>query len=98
MAIRNIREQGDSVLNKTCKEITAMTPRLRDLIEDMLDTMYEANGVGLAAPQVGILKQMVFTHLLLLVGVPMVLGLMDKFLHQMGQQFIGQMLVVVQLQ
>ena len=59
MAIRNIREQGDSVLNKTCKEITAMTPRLRDLIEDMLDTMYEANGVGLAAPQVGILKRVV---------------------------------------
>ena len=59
MAIRNIREQGDSVLNKTCKEITAMTPRLQDLIEDMLDTMYEANGVGLAAPQVGILKRLV---------------------------------------
>ena len=59
MAIRNIREQGDSVLNKTCKEITAMTPRLQDLIEDMLDTMYEANGVGLAAPQVGILKRVV---------------------------------------
>ena len=59
MAIRNIREQGDSVLNKTCKEITAMTPRLRDLIEDMLDTMYEANGVGLAAPQVGVLKRVV---------------------------------------
>ena len=59
MAIREIREQGDSVLNKTCKEITAMTPRLRDLIEDMLDTMYEANGVGLAAPQVGILKRIV---------------------------------------
>ena len=59
MAIRNIREQGDSVLNKTCKEITAMTPRLQDLIEDMLDTMYEANGVGLADPQVGILKRVV---------------------------------------
>ena len=41
MAIRNIREQGDSVLNKTCKEITAMTPRLQDLIEDMLDTLWE---------------------------------------------------------
>ncbi len=59
MAIRNIREIGDEVLNKKCKEVTEMTPRIRDLIEDMLDTMYEANGVGLAAPQVGILKRIV---------------------------------------
>lgn len=59
MAIRNIREIGDEVLNKTCKEVTEMTPRIRDLIEDMLETMYEANGVGLAAPQVGILKRIV---------------------------------------
>lgn len=59
MAIRNIREYGDEVLEKTCKEIKEMTPRLRELIEDMLDTMYEANGVGLAAPQVGVLKRVV---------------------------------------
>lgn len=59
MAIRNIREYGDPVLNKVCKEVTEMTDRTRDLIEDMLDTMYEANGVGLAAPQVGILKRIV---------------------------------------
>lgn len=59
MAIRNIREYGDDVLNKTCKEVTEMTPRIRELIEDMLETMYEANGVGLAAPQVGILKRIV---------------------------------------
>ena len=59
MALRNIREMGDSVLNKPCKEIKEMTPRLRDLIEDMIDTMYEANGVGLAAPQVGVLKRVV---------------------------------------
>ncbi len=59
MAIRNIREYGDEVLNKKCKEVTEITPRIRDLIEDMLDTMYEANGVGLAAPQVGILKRIV---------------------------------------
>lgn len=59
MAIRNIREIGDEVLTKKCKEVTEMTPRIRDLIEDMLDTMYEANGVGLAAPQVGILKRIV---------------------------------------
>ena len=59
MAIRNIRTLGDSVLTKECKPITEMTPKLATLIEDMLDTMYEANGVGLAAPQVGILKRIV---------------------------------------
>lgn len=59
MAIRNIREIGDEVLTKKCKEVTAMTERTRELIEDMLETMYEANGVGLAAPQVGILKRIV---------------------------------------
>lgn len=59
MAIRNIREMGEEVLTKKCKMVTEMTPRTRELIEDMLDTMYEANGVGLAAPQVGILKRIV---------------------------------------
>ena len=59
MAIRNIREYGDEVLNKNCKEVKEITPRLKELIEDMLDTMYEANGVGLAAPQVGVLKRIV---------------------------------------
>ncbi len=59
MAIRNIREYGDEVLTKPCKEVTEMTPRIRELIEDMLETMYEANGVGLAAPQVGVLKRIV---------------------------------------
>ena len=59
MAIRNIREIGDEVLTKKCKEVKEMTPRLKELIGDMLDTMYEANGVGLAAPQVGILKRLV---------------------------------------
>ena len=59
MAIRNIREYGDEVLTKTCKEVKEMTPRTKELIEDMLETMYDANGVGLAAPQVGILKRIV---------------------------------------
>jgi len=59
MAIRNIREIGEEVLNKKCKEVTEMTPRTKELIEDMLETMYESNGVGLAAPQVGILKRIV---------------------------------------
>ncbi len=59
MALRKIREIGDEVLRKECKEVTSMTLRTRILIEDMLDTMYEAQGVGLAAPQVGVLKKIV---------------------------------------
>ena len=59
MAIRTIREMGDDVLTKVCKEVPKMTLRTRILIEDMLDTMYQAAGVGLAAPQVGILKRIV---------------------------------------
>ena len=59
MAIRNIREMGDPVLNKTCKPVTEVTERIAELIEDMFETMYETNGVGLAAPQVGILKRLV---------------------------------------
>lgn len=58
MALRTIREMGDEVLTKKCREIKEVTPRIRQLIEDMLETMYEANGVGLAAPQVGVLKRL----------------------------------------
>lgn len=57
MALREIRKQGDPILNKECKPVKEMTPRIRELIEDMFETMYEGNGCGLAAPQVGILKQ-----------------------------------------
>lgn len=59
MAIRNIREIGEEVLTKKCKAVTEMTPRTAQLIDDMLETMYEANGVGLAASQVGVLKRIV---------------------------------------
>ena len=59
MALRNIRVQGDPVLNKICKPEKAVNGRTLELIDDMLETMYEANGVGLAAPQVGILKRIV---------------------------------------
>lgn len=59
MAIRKIREIGDEVLTKKCKEVTKISLRTRVLIEDMFDTMYEASGVGLAAPQVGVLKRIV---------------------------------------
>ena len=59
MALRTIRVEGDPVLGKVCREVTEVTPKIVTLIDDMLETMYEANGVGLAAPQVGILKRIV---------------------------------------
>ena len=59
MALRNIREIGDPILNQRAKEVREMTPNLRALIEDMVETMRHANGVGLAAPQVGVLKRLV---------------------------------------
>lgn len=57
MALRKIREMGEEVLTKHCKEVTKMNLRTKLLINDLFDTMYEAGGVGLAAPQVGILKR-----------------------------------------
>ena len=59
MAIRNIRLDGDDILRKICRPVAKMDDRTQTLIDDMFDTMYEANGVGLAAPQVGILKRVV---------------------------------------
>ena len=57
MALRNVRELGDPCLRKVCKEVKNINARTKILIDDMLDTMYEARGVGLAAPQVGILRR-----------------------------------------
>ncbi len=57
MAIRKIRTIGDPCLNKKCKPVVKITDATKELIEDMFDTMYEAEGVGLAAPQVGILRR-----------------------------------------
>ena len=59
MALRNIRIEGDEILSKKSKVIKEMTPRTDALIDDMLETMYDADGVGLAAVQVGILKRLV---------------------------------------
>ena len=59
MALRNIRILGDEILNKQAKEVTEMTPKIEELIDDMFVTMYDANGCGLAAPQVGIRKRIV---------------------------------------
>lgn len=59
MAIRMVREESEPILRKKCKEVKEITPKIIELLDDMADTMYNANGVGLAAPQVGMLKRMV---------------------------------------
>lgn len=59
MALRNIRITGDEILRKRSKEVKKITPRMLELIEDMKETMYDANGVGLAAVQVGVLRRIV---------------------------------------
>lgn len=59
MAIRNIRVMGDDILRKTSKPVKKITERTKIMIEDMLETMYETQGVGLAAPQIGVLKRIV---------------------------------------
>ena len=82
MALRTIRIQGDSVLEKRCREITEVTPKIEELIEDMLDTMYEANGVGLAAPQVGVLKRVVVID----IGEGPVIMINPEILETSGEQ------------
>lgn len=59
MAIRNIRKDGDEILRKISKPVEKMTPRLEELIDDMIETMKHADGVGLAAPQVGVLRRII---------------------------------------
>ncbi len=59
MALRTIRLLGDEILTKRCREVKTMNGRMLQLVDDMLETMYEANGVGLAAPQVGVLRRIV---------------------------------------
>ena len=59
MALLNIVKEGDPVLRKVCRPVTEITPRIRQLLDDMAETLEEANGAGLAAPQVGILRRIV---------------------------------------
>ncbi len=59
MAIRKIREEGDEILKKKSRPVEQIDERIQELIKDMLETMYKANGVGLAAVQVGVLKRVV---------------------------------------
>ena len=59
MALRNIVTQGDPILNKKCRPVTEFDEKLANLLDDMFETMHNANGVGLAGPQVGILRRVV---------------------------------------
>ncbi|MBQ3107368.1 MAG: peptide deformylase [Firmicutes bacterium] len=58
MALRNIVKEGDPILRKKCREVTEVNDHIRMILDDMLETMYESEGVGIAAPQVGILRRM----------------------------------------
>ena len=59
MALRNLRYEGDEILRKKSKEVSVVDDKIRTLLDDLVETMYENDGVGLAAPQVGILKRAV---------------------------------------
>ena len=82
MALRTIRLQGDPVLEKKCKEVKEITPKIEELIDDMLETMCEANGVGLAAPQVGVLKRLVVID----IGEGPVIMINPEILETSGEQ------------
>ena len=87
MAIRNIRILGDPSLEKVCKEVKEVTPRIKELIEDMLETMYDANGVGLAAPQVGVLKRIVVIDV---TGEDPIVLINPRILETSGEQTGGE--------
>ena len=82
MALRTIRILGDPVLGKVCKEVKEVNDKITELIDDMLETMYEANGVGLAAPQVGILKRIVVMD----VGEEPIIMINPQILEASGEQ------------
>ena len=86
MAIRNIIELGDDILRKKCREVKEINDRTKELIDDMLETMYEANGVGLAAPQVGILKRIVVID----IGEGPVVLINPEILETSGEQTGGE--------
>ena len=87
MAIRNIRIMGDPILEKVCKEVKEVTPRIKELSEDMLETMYDANGVGLAAPQVGVLKRIVVIDV---TGEDPIVLINPRILETSGEQTGGE--------
>ncbi|MEG2441413.1 MAG: peptide deformylase [Acetivibrio sp.] len=89
MALRNIRTIGDPVLNKIAKPVLKMNEKIQTLIEDMLDTMYEEMGVGLAAPQVGILRRIVVIDITIEGDQPMIL-INPEMIETSGEQTGGE--------
>ena len=87
MAIREVREIGDPILEKACKEVKEVTDRTKELINDMFETMYETNGVGLAAPQVGILKRIVVIDC---TGEDLMVMINPKIIEMSGEQTGGE--------
>ena len=85
MAIRTIRTEGDEVLRKRAKEVAVVDDKIRSLVEDMIDTMYHAEGVGLAAPQVGILKRIAVIDVYDDTGVKVLIN--PKIIKEEGEQF-----------
>lgn len=85
MAIRTIRTEGDAVLRKRAREIEKVDQKTRDLVQDMIETMYQAEGVGLAAPQVGILKRIAVIDVYDDTGVKVLIN--PKIIKEEGEQF-----------
>jgi len=83
MAIRNIVKKGDDILKKRSKEVKEINERVLDLLDDMRDTLYESGGVGLAAPQVGVLKRIVVID----VGDGLIELINPRIIEQEGEQF-----------
>lgn len=86
MAIRNIRKDGDEILRKKSKEVDEINEKINILLKDMADTLYKANGVGLAAPQVGVLKRVVVID----VGDGLLELINPVFKSQTGQQCMAE--------
>jgi len=82
MAIRNIINESDPVLHKVCKPVTDFNQKLWDLLDDMAQTMYQADGVGLAAPQIGILRRIFVMD----VGDGLVEAINPEIIEQKGEQ------------
>jgi peptide deformylase len=82
MAIREVRTDGDEVLRKVSRPVTEMTPRIEQLIGDMIDTMYQYDGVGLAAPQVGVLRRVIVID----VGEGPMVFINPEIVEQSGEQ------------
>ncbi|MBO5564879.1 MAG: peptide deformylase [Lachnospiraceae bacterium] len=86
MALRNIREIGEDILEKKAKEVTDFSERIKELTKDMLETMYESGGVGLAAPQIGVLKRVIVIDTTEDGSDPHIL-INPKILEETGEQF-----------